>query len=478
MKTPWRLHSLLCATIGLTGCLATTPDTPALSPTLPTEWHATHLPGAVVSDSWLNDLDAPALKGLINEALSYNHSLQQAAFRMQATKARAEIANGSLLPTIEARLDGQRARMVSENKGIVSSSTKNAFGMDLTISWEADLWGRLAATSQAADANALASIADFQGARLSLAATVARNWFGVLESNQQIDLAQQALASYRASLEAIEERYRQGISSALDLRLARSDLAGAENQSAQRQREQDGLIKRLEILLGRYPAGLLRPEMKLPETTKPVPVGLPSELLQRRPDLVAAAYHLKSAGAHLQATKRSLFPSLRLTAKGGTSSLALADLLDWDRLIWNLVGGLTQPIFQGGRLRAEVALAKVEHKEAWATYAQAILQAFLEVESALGAEINFIAQINALKRAANEASMGVELALSQYRNGLVDIVTLLETQRRAYSAESSRLRLLRERLENRINLYLSLGGGFDMDHTRISDPFKTKEAKP
>jgi multidrug efflux system outer membrane protein len=258
----------------------------------------------------------------------------------------------------------------------------------------------------------------------------------------------------------IEERYRAGIVTALDVRLARENEATARSVLAQRRREHDAATRSLEVLLGRYPAGGLRPPAALPAVVRPVPVGLPSELLERRPDLVAARTRLAAADARARAARKNRLPSISLTATGGTASDRLRDLLDWDHLVWSLVSGITQPLFSGGRLSAESALAKARDREALAAYARAALDAFREVEAALNAEGHYTEQERALRTAASESREAASLAAERYGQGLIDIVTLLESQRRAFNAESARLRTVRDRLDNRVDLYLALGGDF------------------
>jgi NodT family efflux transporter outer membrane factor (OMF) lipoprotein len=213
-------------------------------------------------------------------------------------------------------------------------------------------------------------------------------------------------------------------------------------------------------LLGHYPSGELQISDQLPELKTTVPVGLPSQLLIRRPDLIAAEHRLTAAGERLQEAQKNRLPSIRLTGSGGVGSSALNELLNWDSLVWSLLAGVTQPVFEGGRLDADRALAKARHGEAWANYAQTVLVAFQEVETALAAEDRFVQQLEQLQRATDEANEAADLALSRYQNGLTDIITLLDAQRRAFDAKSALLRTQRERLDNRVALYLALGGEF------------------
>jgi outer membrane protein, multidrug efflux system len=186
---------------------------------------------------------------------------------------------------------------------------------------------------------------------------------------------------------------------------------------------------------------------------------------------VAAALRLDAADLAVSGARKARLPSVRLTGSGGTATEHLRDLLDFDRLVWSLVGGVTEPLFAGGRISAEIALARARDREALAGYARAVLGAFREVETALAAGADYERQEEALNTAASESAEAADLAMERYAQGLVDIVTLLEAQRRAFTAESARLRTVRERLDNRVNLYLALGG--DFAHDPGADPERT-----
>lgn len=443
---PLVLPLLLSACIGL-------PTRNPSAPEAPTHWQAGESAEAL-QKAWLDDFTDPLLSGLVATALANNHDLRIAAARMRAAEARARIAGADLLPQADIGLDAAR-------RGGNRESASDGYGLSASIAWEADLWGRLGDAARATTLDALAGEQDYRAARLSLAATVARNWFQLIEAGLQLQLARHTSESFRRSLEVIEQRYRRGLDSALDVRLARTDLAAAQANEAARERDLDATRRGLEVLLGDYPGGNLQPAPALPAMPHEVPAGLPAQLLARRPDLLAAEQRLSAAGQRLDEARKNRLPRLRLTASGGTASDELRRLLNWDNLVWSLLAGFAQPLFQGGRLQAEQALAEAQHGEAWAEYAGAVLDAFREVETALSAEPRYRVQEAALREAAEQAREAERLAESRYRQGLEGIVTLLEARRRAFTAESSRLRVARERLENRVDLHLALGGGFD-----------------
>jgi NodT family efflux transporter outer membrane factor (OMF) lipoprotein len=246
----------------------------------------------------------------------------------------------------------------------------------------------------------------------------------------------------------------------LDVHLGRSSQATAEAVLYQRQRQLDGVLRQLEILLGRYPAGATELATELPAVPPPVPAGLPANLVARRPDLVAAERRLAAADARLVVARKALYPRISLTASGGQSSSALGDLLDGDFSVWNLVGNISQPLFQGGRLRGGVDLAQAGTEQALAQYADSVLRAYAEVESALAAAQLLAQQEAAVATAARAAGAARRLAAERYSKGLADLITVLEAQRRAFEAESQLLAVRRQRLQARLDLHLALGGGW------------------
>jgi len=220
----------------------------------------------------------------------------------------------------------------------------------------------------------------------------------------------------------------------------------------------------LEVLLGRYPTGKLLTEFPIddyPRFPGPVPAGLPSELVSRRPDLISAERRLAAADQRVLQARRSLYPRLSLTTSGGTASAELGDLLDGDFGVWSLVANLTQPIFQGGRLRAGIDRAEAVGDEALASYAGSVLQAYSEVEANLNAEGRLLERVTHLGEEARQLIKAQELAEERYRSGVGGYITVLESQTRAVVAQSNLLSTQRLRLTNRVDLYVALGGGFE-----------------
>jgi len=444
---------------------------------VPSQWSAADVVDMEILAQWWDSFEDPTLIQLLEKGLEKNYNLQAAAARVEAASAQARIAGADLYPSISAGWSGtgQRQNFIgfpipgAENK--VLSRTFNSTGVSLDVSWEPDVWGRISAGKTAVIADFQAAEADLRGARLSLAAQISKAWFAALEGLQQVELAERTVASYRNTSEKVRGRYRGGLQSSLDLRLALSSLSSAEALVEQRKQQLDLGIRQLEILLGDYPAAQLEVIQPLPGIPPTPPTGVPSELVSRRPDLVAAERRMWAAGARWTQARRALYPSFSLTGRIGTSTSDWLQVVNGNFLIWNLTGNILQPVFQGGRLRAQVTLEDARSKEAAAQWATSLLQAFSEVEAALAAERFLSEQEVDLADAARQAAASQQLAEDRYESGLEGFVTVLEAQRRSLDAESQLLNVRRQRLDTRIDLHLALGGDFESENPD-ADPAK------
>ncbi len=421
---------------------------------------------------WWTHLGDAHLDSLVDQALQSNFNLQTAAARLAQAEAQARIASASLQPSIGLGGSGTRRKQnfigfpIPGNQGQVLSNTTNSYGVSLSSSWELDLWGGLRAGTRAAKADAQAAQAELYGARLSVAAQTARAYVAAVEAKRQVELARATVDNYRVSNEQIDSRYERGLSASLELRLGRSNLAVAEATLEQRRQQWDRTKRQLEILLGRYPSGRIETGDRLPAAPSPAPADLSAELVRRRPDLIAAERRLAAADSRLLQARRQLLPRISLTASTGTSSDELSNLLSGDFSVWNMLANISQPLLQGGRLRAGVDMAQAGVDASLATYAQSALLAYAEVEQALIAADLLARQEKALQTATTEAQAARTLAEDRYAKGLSDLITLLDAQRRAFDAESRLLSVRRLRLDARIDLHLALGG--DFNHTPLS----------
>ncbi len=383
-----------------------------------------------------------------------NFNLKAAAARVKAAHAQVRISGAHGKLNLSSSLEASRQHR--ENP----TATTSRFNAGLNASWEADLWGRLSHRSLALSESTLAQKSDLDNARLSLAAQMARNWFQGIEASLQLDLTSTKVASFNHTLGIISERYHRGIGDALEVRLARENLASAKVGLHRQSRLRDSFIRSLETLAGAHPSANMMLPSLLPRLSTPVPAGIPAELINRRPDLISAHHRLRSSiETDLEAGK-NLLPNLSFSANGGNISEDFRSLLNWEDLFWTLAANIGQPLFQGGRLKAEQTLARAGYEEALAHYTQAVLTAFQEVETALAAVPLLQQQWHAQKKATEESQASAALALERYRAGLTGITTLLDAQRRTFNAQSALLNVSLLKLLNRIDLNLALGGDF------------------
>jgi len=449
------------------GCVARTPPEPLVSVPVPEEWASGDLgPGVSATDWWTYFADT-ALDEVIGEALENNHDLQAAEARIRAADADAVVAGAERLPDASLNLSRSQQRQnfigfpIPGGNGDVLSTTSTNYGLRLNASWEPDVWRRIRSGELAAMTNTQVRHAELAGARLSLTGQVARAWFALVEADRQVSLAEESLTSFRTSSDRVRARFQSGLRPSLDLRLALAEVAQAEAALEQRIEERERGVRQLETLMGRYPSGEYVGSVDLPSMPGRVPGGLPSDLVHRRPDLVVAELQVVASDARLEQAQAELRPRFSLTAGTGTSSNDLIGLLDNDLFVWSFVGNLVQPIFNNGRLQAAVDRNTSAVDEALANYETRVLNSYREVESALAAEDVLARRERALEEAVLQSRAARDQAEERYRLGLTDIITVLSAERSAYNSESQLLAVRRSRLDNRVDLHLALGGGFD-----------------
>jgi outer membrane protein, multidrug efflux system len=421
--------------------------------------------GAVAGDWWLR-FESPGLNTVVLRTLENNPDLRGAEARLAAAASLARIAGADLYPTLGVEFSAARQKQnfvgfpIPGGNGVLTR-TFNSFGVSLGTSWELDLWGRIRSGHAAALEDVSGSAEKLRALRQSLAAQAAKAWFAAVEARQQLDLSIRTVASFKRTEAQVRERFERGVRSALDLRLAKVNVAAAEANQHVWEQQLAQAIRQLEILQGRYPAGKARVVDMLPRLPGPVPVGLPAGMLRRRPDLLALEHRLAATGFRVDEATAALYPRISLTSSAGTASDELSDLTDGDFFVWNVIGNLFQPLFEGGRLKAEVDLAAATELEALSDYASAALSAYNEVETVLATEGYLAGRAQSLAQAANEARAATRLSEERYRSGLEDFITVSESQRSALEAESRLLTVLRLQLDQRIELHLALGGGFE-----------------
>ncbi|MFT6379308.1 MAG: multidrug efflux system outer membrane protein [Paracoccaceae bacterium] len=393
---------------------------------------------------------------LVNESLTHNQGLKAAAHRLRAAKQGTIIGRAARLPSVSTSTNYR------ESDGKNTRASEN-YSISLNASWEADLWGRLRNLDLSSRANYAASVADFRGARLSLAANTAQSWCNLITAEQQLTLALKTVASYKKALPVVERRYKATTLRAVDVQFARNNVASAERSLRVRQLDRDNAARNLEIFLGRYPSATVSSSNNLPFLSEKIPVGLPSQLIERRPDLVAARSDLVASAQNAEAARKNLLPSLRLTGGASNGADNIRRAFDPNFLVYSIAASLAQTIYQGGALSARARAALDQNRARIEDYARIALLAFREVESALAADRSLTEQQVFLEKEVEQTKIAEDRALSDITLGIdggASFLEYLEAQRRSENAGISLIRLKNQRLQNRIDLHLALGGDY------------------
>lgn len=434
---------------------------PAALPPLPDAFLAGGIAGQVES-RWWNQFGDPRLDALVERALAGNRSIEAASARLAQARALARIARADRYPSLAARLDG-RASGVDRPGG--SSDFAEAA---LDVSWELDLWNRIGATSRAAGEDALASEADLAALRQLVAAETARTYFAVIEAREQIALSRSVLGTYDELIRQIGLRVEAGVTPQSYNALAIADRESASAGLALREEDYQRLVRRLDVLVGDYPDAVSVTADVLPDLPPLPATGIPGELVGRRPDVVSAAHGLAAAGFRVDAARADLLPRLVLDGSTGGSAARLAGLFDGTLGFWSIAGRLLQPVFQGGRLRAQLDQRRGEQDEALALYGDAVLQALFEVETALAVARHIEGQRTAYEASARAAQQAVDISTLRYQAGIEPFYNVLESQQRALAARSAALASARAMLDNRVALNVAVAGELATPPARAS----------
>lgn len=452
-------RAALAAAALLAGCaLQPPPSQPQLqAQALPhTAVPARFAAGAVapqpVADRWLSTFDDPALTALVSEAIAHNADLQAAAARVEQAGGFVKVASAALLPSIS---------LAGLWSGKASSGSSGLNGVFLNLQLELDVWGRLRYGEAAAQAQAEAVTADYAYARQSLAAMVAKAWFIAIEAGLQRAVLTEMLASAEQLQQLAQLRERIGPGNELAVAEARADVAGLRDALRQAELARQNALRAIELLAGRYPSAEASVAASFGALPPPVPAGLPSQLLERRPDVVAAERRVAVAFDRVGEAKAALLPRIALTAGGSSISSDLFVLQDRNNPAWGFGANLLAPLYQGGALRAQVEIRSAEQQAAIAAYAAVGQRAFGEAENALAAEFALADRAEALAAQVRASARALELAQVQYRVGSIDLRTVQSKQMALAAARSAQLRVQAEQRAQRINLHLALGGSFD-----------------
>lgn len=408
---------------------------------------------------WQDFVGDAQLREVIRLALANNRDLRVAVLNIEQTRAQYQIRRADQLPTVNAAITGSRQSTSELDKSITSSFTGGLL-IPSSAAWELDFFGRLSSLKDAALAQYLATEEARKATQISLIASVASTWLSLQANTELQALAQHTLATREDSLRLTRLRFDSGAGSALDLRQAESLAAAARASLAQQQRLRAQDVNALTLLVGQsVPEALLTAASAAP-LFKDVPVGLPSEVLTRRPDIRQAEQQLIAANANIGAARAAFFPRISLTAFAGSASSDLNNLFKSGTWGWSLAPQAVLPIFDGGRNRANLESAKAGRDIAVAQYEKAIQTAFREVADTLAGRATLGEQLQAQEAQAQAEADRVRLAELRFRNGVASSLELLDAQRALFAAQQQEAQIRLAQQQNRVALYKALGGGW------------------
>lgn len=453
------LRVALAAAFALAGC-ATPIDRTRPTIDLPAHWNEAAPGSSALQRDWWQGFQSAELAQLIDAAQAGSPTLAIAAERVQQAEILVRSAGATLFPSVS--VGGGTGAQRSDPSG-ASARTSKSTNVSLGVSYEVDLWGRLAAGVQGAEASLAASRYDLETARLSLTTGVANAYFQVLALRMRLVIARENLRVAERVFNIVDSRYRNGAASALDVSRQRITVMTQRATLEPLEVQERQTVTALAVLLGRTPQTLqveIRSfdNLAIPE----VSAALPSELLVRRPDLASAEAQLAGADADVAVARAALLPSMSLSASAGLASASLLSFANPATTI-GLTASLAQTLFDGGRLRNQVALSESARRQLVENYRAAIYTALKEVEDALGNAVRNRGQEQAQLAIRDEAQRTLRLAELRYREGADDITTVLDAQRTLFSSLDQLAQLRLARLTAALDLYKALGGGWVAD---------------
>ncbi|MGH7323417.1 MAG: efflux transporter outer membrane subunit [Candidatus Rokuibacteriota bacterium] len=418
-------------------------------------------PASLSDVAWWDLFQDEELRGLVRTALEANKDLRIAVTRVDQARAQLGVTRSAQFPEINAGASATTNRISDNIRPRGQGGETGLLSTTVDLAFEIDLWGRLRRATEAARADLLASEEARRAVVMTLVSDVGNAYLQLRELDAELETTKRNVASRRQSLQIVRDRFDAGLTSALDLRQAEAELASTAAQIPDLERQIAQTENQLSILLGRNPGGISRGRPLTGQTFPPtVPAGLPSALLERRPDIRQAEQGLVSANARIGVAKAAFFPQISLTGFFGVESVALSNLFTGPSRIWQFGPTVTLPIFNAGRNRANLALVEAQQREALIRYEQAIQQAFREAEDSLVAHRKAreaLVEQEAAVRASQEALTVAEL---RYTSGLTGYLDVLDAQRTLLAAEIAQSRTLLAQLVAVVQLYRALGGGW------------------
>ena len=466
--------SLLLIALTTSGCVSLAPEStvPEIAAGVPAQFAKFDASGVYQPARWWRLFQDPVLDALLDEALAKNFDLAEASARLRAAEARAKISKSGLFPQVNAGLSSSYSDSPTAGTsfgsipGAATTRIRNeAYSSSLAFSYELDIWGKLRNDARAGRADAIASAADLQSVRLAVLAETITSYFDIVDARHQIHLTTGIIDVLGDRLEQTEDRYRRGLVTSFELYQVRQEFRNIQASLPQRESQLAAMEGQLAVLVGRYSDNmdeLLGKNLAPKLIFQSVPAGLPIDLLAQRPDIYAEGQRLESARYNLGARRAERFPSLSLSAGTGTQGGTPSEAFDiFDNWVLNLGANLTAPLFQGGRIRADIELADAQYAEQTAVYARTVLTAYQEVSSAIERYEEERQRYRFLFSQLDEARAAAALQSRRFANGVGSYVDYLDALRAQYQVQSSLSSAGRDVALSRLAIHRALGGSWD-----------------
>jgi outer membrane protein, multidrug efflux system len=411
---------------------------------------------------WWQVFNDKVLQSLIVTALEHNYDLELAADRVEQSRALVGVAASQLYPQIGYQGFAGREKAFTPLEQAGGNITYNTFGGLLNLVWELDVWGRIRRSTEAARANLFAQEYIRRGVMLSLVSDVAAGYFNLLELERELAIAQESSRTYKQTLDLFSQRYQFGRDSKLPVARAQAAYDSSLANVASLKRAIVQQENAISILLGAYPGEIPRGAQLTEQAAPSTPLGLTTEVMHRRPDILQAEQNVIGSNAQVGVAVASFFPRIGLSALYGAQSPNMNHLLDSSFSIWNIAGGLAGPIFQGGQILETYHAQQALWEGTIAQYKQTIIVAFREVSDALVAQTTLVDQRQALEHQVISLREAVELALLRYNAGRASYFEVLEAEQLLFPAEDALAQTQRDQLLVVVSLYKALGGGWNL----------------
>jgi len=424
-------------------------------------WKEAEPRDAGIKAEWWTTFSDPLLNSLEEQVSISNQSLAQAEAQYRQARALVQGARANYFPVISTSAAAKRSWQTTGNGGSGTNPT-DQYSLPLDVGWEIDLWGRVRRQVESGTASAQASAADLQALRLSIQAELAQNYFQLRTADAQKKTLDDMVIAYQKALELTKNRYASGVAAKADVVLAQTQLKSTQAQAIDIGILRAQLEHAIALLIGKAPADFSIPVAPIAPTLPQIPIGIPSDILERRPDVASAERKIAAANAQIGVAKAAYFPSLTLSASTGYLSTRLADLLTAPSFFWALgPAALAQTLFDGGARKAQTEQAIASYDATVAAYKQTVLASFQQVEDNLAALRILDEETLVQDEAVNSARESVVLTTNQYKAGIVSYLNVITIQSIALTNERTALGIRGQQLNAAISLIRALGGGWN-----------------